>query len=88
LIGLQIIEQINGLTDGYVSLVPVEFTVESRVAVAEARGKFGNPEEIKRPPTEAVTKRLVKRTADREHYGTADREHYVRAIVNCKVCEN
>jgi hypothetical protein len=33
---------------------------ESRVAVAEARGQFGNQEEGQRPPFEAVTRRLVK----------------------------
>jgi hypothetical protein len=71
-------EQFNGLTEDYWSLNPVEFT-ESRAAVAEARENFGNPEEMERPPLEAVTRGLVKITADREHS--------VRALVNCKVCE-
>jgi hypothetical protein len=32
----------------------------SRVAVAEAGGQLGRPEEGERPPLEAVTRRLVK----------------------------
>jgi hypothetical protein len=34
---------------------------ESRVAVTEARGQFGNSEEGERPPLKAVTRGLVKR---------------------------
>jgi hypothetical protein len=33
---------------------------ESRVALAEERGQYKNPEEGKRPSFEAVTRRLVK----------------------------
>jgi hypothetical protein len=32
-----------------------------RVAVAEAQGQFGNPEEGKNPPLEAVNRGLVKK---------------------------
>jgi hypothetical protein len=37
------------------------------LAVAEAREQFENPKERKRPPLEAVTRRLVK-TATQEIY--------------------
>jgi hypothetical protein len=43
--------------------------------VAEARGQFGNPEERKCPPLEAITRGLAKRPADQEDS--------VHAIVNC-----
>jgi hypothetical protein len=33
---------------------------QSRLAVAEVKGDFGNPEERERRPLEAVTRRLVK----------------------------
>jgi hypothetical protein len=61
---LQITEQITGL----------------RVAVADARGQFGNPEEKERPPLEAV---ISERTGE-----TADREDSLLAAVNCRVCRS
>jgi hypothetical protein len=33
---------------------------QSRVALAEARGQFGNPEERQRPPLKSDTRKLVK----------------------------
>jgi hypothetical protein len=38
----------------------VQSVSQSRVAVAEARGQFGSPEEVERPLLEAVTIGLVK----------------------------
>jgi hypothetical protein len=55
----------------------VQSVSQSRVGVAEARGQFGNPEEVERPPLEAVTRGLVK-TQKAE-------KTYVYAVVNCKV---
>jgi hypothetical protein len=57
---LQITERITGL----------------RVAVAEAWGQFGNPEEEERPPLEAVISGLVKRW---------QREESLLAAVNCRL---
>jgi hypothetical protein len=49
------------------------------IALAEARGQFGNPKERERPPLEAVTIGLVKK---------ADWEGLMRAIVNCRLCRS
>jgi hypothetical protein len=37
---------------------------KSRVAIAEPRGQFGNPDERGRPPLEAVTRAFVKTMTD------------------------
>jgi hypothetical protein len=37
---------------------------QSRVAVSEARGQYGNPKERDLSPLEIVTRRLVKTVAD------------------------
>jgi hypothetical protein len=49
-----------------------------RAAVAEAPWQFGNPEEGKRPPLEAVTRELVKT----QQVDMAQ----ACAVVNCIVC--
>jgi hypothetical protein len=49
---------------------------QSRVAVAEAGGQFGNPEEVEIPPLEAFTGRLVQ---------TVSETTSLCVIVNCKV---
>jgi hypothetical protein len=49
---------------------------QSTTAVAKARREFANPEERKRPPLEAVTKRLMK---------SVTKDTSVSAIVICKV---
>jgi hypothetical protein len=36
-------------------------SLQSRVAMAEARGQFRNPKEKERPPLEALTSELVNR---------------------------
>jgi hypothetical protein len=46
--------------------------------VAEARGKFGNPEEWN-----VAVGSLYQRTGEE----TAEREDSVRALVNCRLCE-
>jgi hypothetical protein len=51
------LEEIIGLLDLSSNLLHSE----SRVAVAEAQHQFGNPEERKLPPLDAVTRELVKR---------------------------
>jgi hypothetical protein len=56
-----------------------ESVSQARVAVAEARGRFWNPEEGERPPLEAVSRRLVN-TQQPE-------EVKVCILVNCNVCE-
>jgi hypothetical protein len=43
-----------------VELLGVDYSSQLRVAVAEAQGQFGNPEEIKRLLLEAVARGLVK----------------------------
>jgi hypothetical protein len=48
--------------------------------VAEARGQFGNPEEVERPPLEAVIRqRLVK--------AQKTEKSKLCAVVNYRVCE-
>jgi hypothetical protein len=42
-------------------MVWITVNCESRYAVTEARGQFGNPEEGEYPQFEAVTIKLVKR---------------------------
>jgi hypothetical protein len=53
--------------------------IQARVAVAEARAQFGNPEERERLPLEAVIRRLDKiKQAEKA---------YVLAQVICEVCK-
>jgi hypothetical protein len=40
-------------------------SLEPKVAVAGARGQFGNPEEGERPSLEAVTRELLKRHTEK-----------------------
>jgi hypothetical protein len=54
-------DRIQGLQNIHLELSSSLVQCESKVAVAEGRGQFGNQKEGERPPLEAVTRGLVKR---------------------------
>jgi hypothetical protein len=57
-----------------------ELVIKSRIAVAEARGQFGKPQEGERPPLVAVTRGLAETVT-----GETGVSVYVYVTVICNV---